>query len=112
MTIKLFPALPLLIIFWAMQVSSVLLYSIPEKYKPWNIAGFIAATAIVIPSMFVLKEMYKIIPPAIAYGIGIGGAFLIAQLILALAFKSNFTMLQYAGIVIAAGGMMLVAIKI
>ncbi len=110
--IKILPALPLFLAFWSMQVGAVLLYSVPEKYQPWNIAAFVTATAMVVPSMLILKEIYKTMPPAVAYGIGIGGAFLIAQIVLALVFKSNFTPLQYTGVGLAAGGMMLVAVRI
>ena len=59
--------------------------------------------------MWLLMLVYKAIHPNTALGIAVGGAFLLSQIALVLAFKSKVAPVQWAGVAAIAVGMIALA---
>ena len=95
-----------LVIFWAMQVVAQVLFKWGSTSESRWLWGFFLGNLFGFSSIWLLMLVYKTINPNIALGIAAGGAFLLAQIALALAFKSKVTLMQWAGIVAIVAGMM------
>jgi small multidrug resistance pump len=97
--------------FWAMQVGAVLLFTYGGRYPEHSLKALLIGNAIAVPSIYFLMKLYGLMNVNVAYGVAIGGAFLIAQVMIALVFRSPLSSLQWAGIVGMCGSMLLLALK-
>lgn len=98
------------VLFWGMQCAAVLLFTWAELGSRFKLGAFVVASILAFTSMHVLNQLYKSIPVNIAYGIGIGVAFLLAQGALALVFRTGMTAVQWIGVAVIAGGILMVAL--
>jgi multidrug transporter EmrE-like cation transporter len=94
-----------LAVFWLMQAVAQVFFKYgsdhPERF--WLL--FFCGHTFGLPSIIFLMALYKSMNPNLALGLGAGGAFLSAQLAIAAVFRSNPTMVQYAGMLAITGGM-------
>ena len=101
-------ALPLLLLFWVMQIGAHVLFkygaTAPGRY--W--AGFVCGNIIGASSILLLIKLYRHMPVNVAGALALGGGFLVAQISLALVYRQNLTLAQYVGIVVIATGIMMV----
>lgn len=96
-------------VFWGMQVVAQLLFkwgSISDSRWLW---GFFGGHLFGVSSIWILMLLYKTMNPNVALGICLGGAFLMAQVTLALVFRSSISPIQYGGIAAISIGMILLA---
>ena len=98
----------LLLLFWVMQIGAHLLFkygaAAPGRY--WT--GFVCGNIIGASSILLLIKLYGHMPVNVAGALALGGGFLVAQISLALVYRQNLTLAQYAGIVVIATGIMMV----
>jgi len=99
-----------LVIFWMMQVIAQVLFKWGSSSESRWLWGFFGGNFFGFSSIWLLMLMYKTINPNVALGISTGGAFLLGQIALALAFKSKVTLMQWAGIVAIVVGIMALAV--
>lgn len=99
-----------LVIFWVMQVVAQVLFKWGSMSESRWLLGFLGGNLFGFSSIWLLMLVYKAINPNIAFGIATGGAFILGQIALALAFKSKVSPMQWAGIVAIVAGMMAVAV--
>lgn len=95
--------------FWLIQavvsVGFKLSSDQPNRFWLW----FCSAHAIGVPSLWLLVQVYKQMHPSVAFGLGMGGAFLLSQVALFLVFKPSVSMVQWVGVVAICGGMVMLA---
>lgn len=99
------------LIFWFMQVIAVLIFTYGGRYPEYSLQTLLLGNAIAVPSIYFLMKLYGLMSVNVAYGTGIGGAFLIAQVMISLVFRSPLSPWQWLGVVSMFGGMLLLAIK-
>jgi hypothetical protein len=99
-----------LVIFWLMQAVAQILFKYGSDHPSRWLMFFFSGHAFGLPSIIFLMALYKIMNPNLALGLGAGGAFLSAQLALAVAFRSNPTMLQYCAMLAITAGMVVFAV--
>ncbi|MBF0558289.1 MAG: hypothetical protein HQL08_05875 [Nitrospirae bacterium] len=87
-----------LLIFWLMQVVAQVLFKWGSGSESRWMLGFIGGNLFGFSSIWLLMLIYKAINPNVALGISTGGAFLLGQVALAIAFRSRVAPLQLAGI--------------
>lgn len=95
--------------FWLIQaiVSVGFKLSSDQPHRFW--LWFCAAHAIGVPSLWLLVQVYKHMNPAVAFGLGMGGAFLGSQIALFLFFKPQVSLVQWVGAAAICGGMVMLA---
>ena len=96
-------------VFLGMQVIAQLLFkwgSASDGRWWW---GFLGGNLFGFSSIWLLMLVYKSMNPNLALGICGGGSFLLAQLALALVFKSPVSLLQWGGVAAIVFGMILLA---
>jgi len=98
----------LLITFWLMQIVAavVLKYSVGAGTH-WVLL-FGAGNAINILSVWFMTLLYRTMNPNVAFGLAIGGAFLVIQIAFSLVFRSQLSFAQYGGLAAIAAGILLV----
>jgi len=96
-------------VFLTMQV-------IAQLFFKWGSAadgrwwwGFLGGNLFGFSSIWLLMQVYRSMNPNIALGICGGGSFLLAQLALAFAFKSDISVTQWGGVAAIFAGMILLA---
>ncbi|MGI6609892.1 MAG: hypothetical protein ACOX4G_05185 [Limnochordia bacterium] len=99
------------LVFWAMQVVAVLLFTYGGRYPEHGLKALLVGNAIAVPSIFFLMKLYGLMNVNVAYGVAIGGAFLIAQVMISWVFRSPLSGLQWAGVAGMCGSMLLLALK-
>jgi hypothetical protein len=94
-----------LVIFWVMQAAAQVLFKLgtvmPGKYALFFILGNMPG----VSSILLLMQLYKVMNPNVALGLGLGGGFLCAQAALAVIFRSSLSWQQYIAMVAIAAGM-------
>ena len=99
-----------ILVFWAMQVATNLLFkwgsTAPGRWA-W---GFFGGHLFGVSSIAFLMLLYKTMNPNVALGVCLGGSFLLAQIALAVVYRSSLTPIQYAGIVTITMGMVMLAL--
>lgn len=99
----------LLGIFWLIQATVSVGFKLssdqPQRFWLW----FCAAHAIGVPSLWLLVQVYKHMNPAVAFGLGMGGAFLASQIALFVVFRPPVSLTQWLGVLAICGGMMMLA---
>jgi len=93
-----------MLVFWLMQVVAQLFFKWGTTSEARWIWGFLGGNLFGFSSIWLLMLVYKAIHPNVALGIAIGGSFLLSQVALTFAFKSQVTPLQWAGIAAIALG--------
>ena len=78
----------------------------PGVVELWT--GFVCGNIIGASSILLLIKLYGHMPVNVAGALALGGGFLVAQISLALVYRQNLTLAQYAGIVVIATGIMMV----
>ena len=95
--------------FLGLQVVTQLLFKwgsfAPSRW--W--LGFVSGNVVAIASTWLLMMAYKSMNPNIALGICGGGAFLLAQVAVAVLFKSDISITQWSGVAVIFVGMLLLA---
>jgi hypothetical protein len=94
-----------LVVFWVMQAGAQVLFKlgtvVPGKYTLFYILGNVPGAS----SILLLMQLYKVMNPNLALGLGTGGGFLCAQMALAVVFRSSLSWQQYLAMVAIAAGM-------
>ena len=72
--------------------------------------GFVGGNAVGITSIVFLMLLFDRLNVNVAYGIGVGGAFLLAQVAMAVIYRSKLSALQYAGLMAMTVGMLLLGL--
>ena len=95
--------------FLAMQV-------IAQLFFKWGTAadgrwwcGFLGGNLFGFSSIWLLMLVYRSMNPNVALGICGGGSFLLAQLALAVVFRSDISVTQWGGVAAIFAGMILLA---
>ncbi|GMV37671.1 MAG: hypothetical protein AMXMBFR61_21790 [Fimbriimonadales bacterium] len=99
----------LLLVFWVMQIVAQILFkwgSLSESRWMW---GFWGGNALGLSSIWLLMLVYRVINPNVALGVAAGGAFLLSQVAIAVAFRSKVAPVQWLGIATMVVGMLLLA---
>jgi len=100
----------LVVVFWSMQVAANLLFKwgtvAPGRWA-W---GFFGGHLFGVTSIAFMMLLYRTMNPNVAQGICLGGSFLLAQVALALVYRSSLGPAQYAGILAMTVGMVLLAL--
>ena len=96
-------------VFWGMQVIAQLFFKWGSGSESRWLWGFLGGNLFGFSSIWLLMIVYKAMNPNIALGVCTGGSFLLAQLALSFAFKSNISLLQWSGIVAIVAGMVVLA---
>ena len=106
----------LILTYWAMQVIAALAFkwgsgsSNPQSARVRWAIGFFGGNAVGITSIVFLMWLFELLNVNVAYGIGVGGAFLLAQLAMAVIYRSKLSTLQYAGLAAMTIGMLLLGL--
>ena len=98
-----------LLVFWSMQVAAQVLFKWGSTSDSRWLWGFLGGNLFGFSSIWLLMLVYKAINPNIALGIATGGAFLLSQIALVLAFRSTVMPVQWVGILTITIGMVLLA---
>jgi len=98
-----------LLVFWAMQVFITLAFKWGSTSKKRWLPGFIVGNVVGISSTWILMLLFERMNANIGYGLGFGGAFLLAQLAIAFVFRSRLSATQYAGLIAITVGMYFLA---
>jgi len=96
-----------LVLFWAMQVIASLLFKYGSTSPARWLPSFIGGNLFGVSSIWFVMMLYRTMNANVAWGLGLGGGFLFAQIALALVFRSRLSFLQYGGLVAITGGMVL-----
>ncbi len=96
-------------LFWAMQVVAQLFFKWGSDTPGRAVLGFFSGHAFGVTSIVLLMLLYKTMNPNVALGVCFGGAFLAAQIALAVVYRTGMVTTQYAGIVAIAAGMILLS---
>ena len=100
-----------LIVFWIMQAGAQVLFKygaeIPGRYALFFVLGNIPGAS----SILILMQLYKVMNPNLALGLGIGGGFLLGQIALAVVFRSSLSWPQYAAMLTIALGMIVFSVS-
>jgi multidrug transporter EmrE-like cation transporter len=96
-------------LFWAMQVVAQLFFKWGSDTPGRAVLGFVSGQAFGVTSIVLLMLLYKTMNPNVALGVCFGGAFLAAQIALAVGYRTGLATTQYVGIVAIAAGMTLLA---
>jgi multidrug transporter EmrE-like cation transporter len=100
----------LILLFWAMQIACTLSFKWGSTQDSRHLWGFIVGNLFGVSSTWILIMLYKTMHPNIAFGICMGGMFLVCQVSLSLVFKSHISGLQYLGIFAVTAGILLIAL--
>jgi multidrug transporter EmrE-like cation transporter len=96
-----------LVIFWLMQAGAQVLFKlgsdIPGRYWLFYALGNVPGAS----SILILMQLYKVMNPNLALGLGTGGGFLCAQIAMAVLFRSSLSLQQYGAMLLIAVGMAL-----
>ena len=95
-------------LFWALQIVANIFFKWGSDGTLRWIYGFALGHAFGMTSMAVLMRIYKSLNPNLAFGIGVGGAFLLTQIAIVWVFKTELAPAQYAGILTVVVGMALI----
>ncbi len=99
----------LIAVFWGMQVIALLLFKWGSTADHRWLWGFFGGHSFGVSSIWFLMLLYKTMNPNVAMGICMGGAFLFAQLAMALVFRSALSAVQYFGVLAIAVGILLLS---
>lgn len=106
----------LILVYWAMQVVAALAFKWgssspnPDTGRRRWLMGFVGGNAVGITSIVFLMLLFDRLNVNVAYGIGVGGAFLLAQVAMAVIYRSKLSALQYAGLMAMTVGMLLLGL--
>jgi len=96
-----------LLIFWVMQAVAQILFKYGSDHPARFWLFFFGGHTFGLPSIIFLMALYRIMHPNLALGLGAGGAFLSAQLAIAIVFRSSPAALQYVGMLAITAGMVI-----
>ena len=96
-------------VFCAMQVIAQLLFKWGSVSDGHWLSGFLGGNLFGFSSIWLLMLVYKSMNPNIALGICSGVSFLLAQMALAVVFKSDISLTQWGGIAAIIIGIFLLA---
>lgn len=97
-------------LFWLIQGLVAIGFKLSSKHEDQFLLWFCAAHAIGVPSLWFLVQLYKQMDEPVAFGLGMGGAFLASQVALFLFFRPATTWVQWVGALAICGGMLMLAI--
>ena len=100
-----------LIIFWLMQAAVHVIFKYGGMHSKYYLACFIVANVIGVSSTLLLIQLYKNMSPPLVLGLGIGGSFLAAQLVMAICYQYRINVLQWVAISAIVTGIFILAVS-
>ena len=97
------------LVFWAMQVIATIFFKWGSESQSRWIWGFVVGNLFGFSSVWLMMLVYKVIHPNLALGICAGGAFLLAQIAVAVVFRLPVAPMQWVGIAAIVIGMLTLA---
>ena len=95
----------LLLIFYIINTCAFSVSVFGSTSDSRRLPCLIISTAIGMSGTYILMRLYKIMDVNTATAVTLGGGFLITQIVVALLFKSNLTIIQYFGVFTIAAGL-------
>lgn len=95
--------------FWLIQAIVSIGFKLASVQEHRFLLWFCAAHSIGVPSLWLLVQLYKQMNASVAFGLGMGGAFLASQIALFVVFRPSVSLVQWAGVVAICGGMVMLA---
>jgi multidrug transporter EmrE-like cation transporter len=95
----------LLIIYYAVNTCAFSVSVFGGNSDQLFLPCLIISTAIGTGNTRVLMQLYKKMGVNTATAVSLGGGFLITQITVALLFKGNLSLIQYAGVLVIAAGL-------
>jgi len=102
-------ASPLFLIYWAMQTIAAVAFKWGTTADGRWLPMFIFGNAVGASSIWFMMLLYRHLHPNIVLGVCVGGAFLCAQISVAILFHSQLNIVQCFGLASITAGMMLLA---
>ena len=99
-----------IIMFFALQVGSGLLYKWGAEHPQSGWVGFVLGNVLGITSTYFLMRVYAQINPNVGEAICRGGYFVLIQIAFVLVFHSRLCPMQWIGIVLILSGMFVITI--
>lgn len=96
-----------LALFWSFQIVAHLLFKYGADHPPKFWACFFVGHAFGVTSVIFMMTMYKTQHANVVNGLCFGGAFLLAQIALAMAYHTGMTPVQTAGVLVMTAGMVM-----
>ena len=100
----------LFVLYWAMQAAAAVIIKFGSTSRSRQARGFIVGNALAASSMWFLMMVYRTMNVNVALGIGVGGAFMCAQIAVALVFRARMSAVQIGGVAAITVGMVLLAV--
>jgi multidrug transporter EmrE-like cation transporter len=94
-----------LIIYYCANTCAFVVSVFGGNSEQFFLPCLIASTAIGTGNTWILMQLYKKMDVNTATAVSLGGGFLITQITVALLFKSNLSVIQYAGVLTIAAGL-------
>ena len=99
-----------LAVFWAMQVVAQVFFKLGSTAPSRWLVCFVLGNVFGASSIWFQMMLYKRLNPNLALALAGGGAFVCAQLGLALIYHSRPTLVQWLGLSVVAVGMVLATV--
>ncbi len=96
-----------LILFWSFQIVANLMFKYGAVHPPRQVVSFIGGHLFGVTSIIFMMIMYKTLHTNVVNGLCFGGAFLLAQIALAVAYRTGMTPVQMTGVLVMTVGMAL-----
>ena len=96
--------------FFAMQVTANLFFSYGSRDPSRWLLYFVLGNVVGASSIWFMMLLYKNLQPNTAMAIAGGGTFILVQVALALAFRSNLNIVQWCGILAIVVGITLTSL--
>lgn len=94
-----------LVIFWAMQVIANLFFKYGSSGEGRWATGFILGNVVGASSIYFMMRLYARMSPNLVVALASGGAFVAAQVVMALVFHTRPSLLQWGGYAAVVAGM-------
>jgi hypothetical protein len=98
------------VVFWVMQVFAVLAFKFGSTDADYWVISFVVGNAVVMASVWLMMILYTRIHPNVVLGVAFGGAFLLGQVSVVIAFQSPLSIVQSLGILVMAAGIAALAL--
>ena len=96
-----------LLAFWCLQAIAQIFFKWGSGAPGRWLFGFFGGPAFGVSSIGLLMMLYRTMNPNVALGLGMGGGFLLAHVLVAIIFHSRVSLVQCAGIAAIAAGMLM-----
>ena len=100
----------LLIVYCLTQGVAGVLFKYGSTSQARWLPSFVAGNVICAVSIWFMVMLYRTMNANVALGIGVGGAFLTIQFAIVLIFRSELSLLQYAGLLAITVGIVFLSL--